>query len=95
MSECEHKEFVCSVAVNRMEDIGRFMADVKVSCKQCSEPFRFVGLQAGMDVDGVTVSPDGLTATLAVAPKDEVLTVLDADTPDGFTIRKPKRRQRN
>ena len=41
---CDHPEFHADVAVGRIEDLGRFLAEVKVHCTKCGEPFRFLGL---------------------------------------------------
>ena len=56
---CEHKNFAANVTVNRIEDAGRFMADVTVRCIDCNTPFRFIGLPAGMDYNSPCVSVDG------------------------------------
>ena len=83
---CEHKNFECSVTVNRIEDIGRFIADVRVECAECKTPFRFIGLPIGMDYNGACASVDGTEARLGIAPKGEVITPLDG--PGGFTVRR-------
>ncbi len=79
--------FECDVTVVRLEDIGRFEADVKIMCRQCKTPFRFIGLPAGVDLNGATVSIDGQEARLAIAPKGEVLSELEGGDV-GFTARK-------
>lgn len=84
---CKHEAFDCNVMVNRIEDIGRFMADVKVECSQCKTPFRFIGLPAGVDYNGACVSVDGTEGRFAIAPKGAVLSELEG-TPIGFTVRK-------
>lgn len=84
---CEHKDFEADVTVNRLEDTGRFSADVRIKCVGCGTPFRFIGLPTGLDLNGAAVSVDGTEARLAVAPKGEVLTVLDQGVT-GFTVRR-------
>lgn len=44
---CQHKDFRANVAVNRLEDTGRFMADVTINCSQYGLPFLFLGLEPG------------------------------------------------
>jgi hypothetical protein len=90
MADCKHENFDCHVTVARIEDIGRFMADVTIRCTQCGTPFRFIGLPSGMDFDGASVSVDACEARLAIAPKGEVISQLDEKTPAGFTIRRTK-----
>lgn len=89
MNGCKHPEFETAVSVARLEDSGRFMADVSVRCVACQMPFRFIGLPAGLDLNGAAVSADGTEARLAIAPRGEVLTVLDEGVT-GFTIRREK-----
>jgi hypothetical protein len=63
-------KFSANVAVNRLEDTGRFSADVTIKCSDCGMPFQFLGLEPGMDTHGARLSIDGLEARLAIAPKD-------------------------
>lgn len=72
MAECRHEAFEATVAVARLEDVGKFMAEVRVQCSQCKSPFQFLGLEPGMDLNGARVSIDGLEANLAVAPQGSV-----------------------
>jgi hypothetical protein len=65
---CKHEDFACNVAVGRLTDSGRFMADVTIKCAQCDLPFSFKGLDAGLDLEGARISPDGLEARLAISP---------------------------
>lgn len=70
MSECEHKVFDGSVEVNRFEDIKKFAADVRIHCRECKKPFRFLGLPGGLHPDRPTISIDGTEARLPIAPGD-------------------------
>lgn len=90
MAKCKHEIFDCSVNVARFEDIGRFSADVRIVCQQCNTPFRFIGLPAGVDLNGAAVSIDGTEARLAIAPKGEVVTPLDDTKCGGFTACRTK-----
>lgn len=69
---CKHEQFTARVEVSRLEDIGRFMAAVTVRCAQCNAPFKFLGLEPGIDLGGARVSIDGLEANIAIAPKGSV-----------------------
>lgn len=69
---CQHHSFAADVTVNRLEDTGRFAADVRIQCVECGTPFRFLGLPIGLDLTGATVSSDGTEARLAVAPGEWV-----------------------
>lgn len=66
---CEHKDFAARVAVNRLEDTGRFTADVTIKCSECGEPFRFLGLAAGSSPYEPKVSVDGLELRAPIEPK--------------------------
>lgn len=56
---CEHKNFRAHVSVNRLEDLGGFIADVRVECAECGLPFSFLGVSAGLSFERPTVSVDG------------------------------------
>jgi hypothetical protein len=88
---CEHHNFTADVTVNRLPakeggPVERYSADVRVKCLDCGLPFRFIGLPAGVDLNGAAVSIDGTEARLAIAPKGQVITPLDGVT--GFTARR-------
>ena len=70
---CKHMNFAANVEVARLEDSGRFMADITIKCSECGEPFQFVGLEAGLNLNGATVSIDGLEARMAILPKSQVM----------------------
>jgi len=86
MSKCKHHNHEANVTVNRLEDIGRYHADIQVKCTECGTPFLFIGLPTGLDLNGATVSVDGKEAHLALAPEGEVLTPLDGVR--GYTIKR-------
>lgn len=90
-SECPHMNFLADVAVGRIEpskagEKMRFCADVKIQCAECGLPFRFIGLPAGLDLNGAATSVDATEARLAIAPKGEVVSVLEGGV-SGFSIR--------
>lgn len=90
---CPHENFKANVAVGRIEPTPpakgmRFCADVRINCTQCGVPFRFLGLPAGLDLNGASVSVDGEEARLAIGTPDTVASIIDGDCPVGFTVRK-------
>lgn len=92
---CLHEEFQTDVAINRMPSkeggpIERYSADIRIRCIQCNTPFRFIGLPAGVDLNGAAVSVDAMEARLAIAPKGEVLSALEDGAVHGFSVRKVK-----
>jgi hypothetical protein len=86
-TSCKHKEFDATVDVNRLEDTERFCTDVRITCRQCQMPFRFIGLPAGLYLNGAATSVDATEARLAIVPKGEVGTVLDRTDVVGFSVR--------
>jgi len=66
---CEHKNFHANVAVNRLEDTKQFVADVSIKCEDCGAEFEFLGLSPGLNLQGATISLNGLEARLAICPK--------------------------
>jgi len=88
MSKCPHEQFEAHVDVNRLSDSGRFCADVRIHCVQCGERFRFLGLPAGLDLNGAAVSLDGTEARLAIGTAETVANIVDGVCPVGFTVRR-------
>lgn len=86
MSDCKHVTFEANVTVNRLEDTGRFSADVTIKCADCGVNMRFLGLPLGLDLNSAAVSFDGTEARLAIAPAGE--TVPPIHGVEGFSIRK-------
>lgn len=88
MTKCEHKTFHVDAVVNRLEDVGRFHMDIKVRCVDCDTPFRFIGLPAGLDLNGASASGDAEEGRFAIAPKGEVIPAIEGGKPSGFSIRR-------
>lgn len=66
---CAHMEFQCEVRVGRIEDVGRFVAEVRINCIECGIPFQFMGIEPGFNYEGPTVSLDGFEANLPIHPQ--------------------------
>lgn len=88
MKNCLHENFSARVNVNRLTDSGRFNADVTIKCADCGEPFRFLGLPCGSDLNGAAVSADGTEARLAIGTSETVANIIEGNCPVGFTVRK-------
>lgn len=86
MSDCEHEEFDASVHVNRLEDTGRFMADIEICCKNCGVPMVFLGAPRGLDMNGLATDTDGIELRAAIHPEGETVPELAL----GFQQRKRK-----
>lgn len=86
--KCKHEDFDATVDVFRLTDSGRFNAEIRIRCKQCGEKFRFLGLPAGVDLDGAAVSPDGTEMRVAIGTADTVANIIDGVCPVGFTVRR-------
>jgi hypothetical protein len=85
--DCQHEDFKVEADVTRLSDSGRYTMDVRVRCTQCNLPFRFIGLPAGLDLNGAATSADATEARLAIAPKGQVVSILEG-APSGFSIRR-------
>lgn len=70
-SDCPHEQFHADVKVARLLDSGKFMAEVRICCVECSEPFRFIGIPAGISFDYPAVSIDGLELNAPIEPEIE------------------------
>ena len=83
---CKHEEFAVNTVVNRLEDTGRFQADITIKCDQCGTPFRFLGLPLGVDLNSAAVSFDGTEARMAIAPKGEAVPPISG--VEGFSVKR-------
>ena len=70
---CKHEGFACNVEINRLEDTGRFMADLKIECDQCGVEMVFLGLPRGIDMNGAATNTFGTEARLAIHPRGETV----------------------
>lgn len=68
---CEHHNFSASVRVARVEDVGRFMAEIRIECSDCGVPMQFMGLEPGLNYNGANVSLDGLEANIGIHPRGQ------------------------
>lgn len=66
---CKHLNFDADVRIARMEDTGRFVAEIRIKCLDCGVPMQFMGLEPGFNFDGATVSLDGLEANIGIHPQ--------------------------
>lgn len=87
MNSCKHEKFQATMEVARIEDTGRFMAEVGVRCTECGTPFQFFGLPVGFNYDRAMMSIDSLEAHLPICPQGEKPTMLDEGEAAGFEIR--------
>lgn len=71
---CPHEDFRADVDVNRLQasdddpTVVGYSADIEVSCVQCGEKFRWIGLQAGLNCGHPMVSIDGSTLHAPLRP---------------------------
>lgn len=68
MTGCPHMNFDATVSVARIEDVGRFVAEVRIHCMDCKVEFQFAGIQPGFNYEAPTVTLDGLEANLPIFP---------------------------
>jgi hypothetical protein len=68
---CTHPEFSAQVKIARVEDVGKFVAEIAIACGVCGEPFRFVGVPAGLSYERPMVSIDGLELNAPIEPEIE------------------------
>lgn len=68
---CKHMSFAAKVQVARLEDVGRFLAEIRINCAECGKAFEFQGLQPGVDTGGAMCSVDQQEAVIAITPAGE------------------------
>jgi len=81
---CEHPDFEAHVLVNRIEDTGRFVADVHVRCAVCKVRFAFVGLESGLHPREPRVSPDRFELRAPIEPDAHATMMMAGDPMLGF-----------
>lgn len=74
------------VRIDYLEDTGRYSCEVKLKCDVCGQPFRFMGLPLGLNLNGATMSVDGLEARLAIMPADRIPHPLHGVTGFGVKV---------
>lgn len=68
-NECQHRgDFETKATITYLEDRDVWMGDVEVSCADCGEPFRFIGVNAGLALSGPAVSPTGTELRAPLEP---------------------------
>lgn len=67
--KCQHENFDAAVAVTRIVDKGRFLAEIKIKCRDCGVPMQFMGLNEGLNYNQASVSLDGLEARIGIYPQ--------------------------
>lgn len=70
---CPHEHFETWSVVNRLtleddEPVFAYAAEVRINCTDCSEPFRFIGVQAGLRPDRPTCSVDETELRVPIRP---------------------------
>ena len=70
-THCPHEQFRADVKVARLLDSGKFMAEIAIRCVDCNEPFRFIGVPAGIAWDHPCCSIDGLEMNAPIEPEME------------------------
>lgn len=66
---CTHMNFAVKAQIARIEDIGRFVAEIKIACKDCGTPFEFMGIGLGFNYEAPNATIDHLEAHLPICPQ--------------------------
>lgn len=56
---CDHTNQKATVRVINLEDTGKTMAEIEISCSDCGTPYRFIGLPMGMSLRQPSTDVDG------------------------------------
>lgn len=71
---CSHEQFICESRIARLTEsetstiVTGYYADIKIKCKQCDQPFEFVGLEGGLSPFGPRVSLDSTELRAPIKP---------------------------
>lgn len=70
---CPHEQFTSRVGVARLtqgegQAVAAYVAEVQIACSDCDEPFRFIGVQAGLQHDRPMCSVDETELRAPIRP---------------------------
>ena len=68
-ANCKHENFRVDATVNRMEDSGSFILDLRIHCVDCDLPFEWVGVPCGLSFYQPCVSVDNQELRAPITPK--------------------------
>jgi hypothetical protein len=86
VKDCAHiKTHTTMTELNHFTDSGGYMVEISLKCGECGQPFRFLGLPLGLNMNGATMSMDGLTARIAILPANRSFHPLEGAT--GFGVK--------
>jgi hypothetical protein len=70
---CPHEDFNVYTEINRLADVEggpvtAFAADIRIDCANCGEPFRWIGVPAGLSPGHPMVSVDETELRAPIRP---------------------------
>lgn len=80
MSSCKHDNFQSNVAIVKLSESGKIVAEIRIYCVDCGLPMQFKGLPAGYNVNGATTSIDALELRIGICPQGEIPSPLEKFT---------------
>lgn len=80
---CLHRNFETDVKIAVVKDRGAWIAEVRIVCSDCAEPFRFVGVPAGFAYGHPRVSIDGRELRAPIEPLGSKPAIALASAYDG------------
>jgi hypothetical protein len=90
---CAHPDFEANVLVNRLEDVGRFSADIHVRCATCGVRFRWLGLEMGLDPARPMTSVDGFELRAPLEPDAHLTSLMAGWIETQFPASPPTRQE--
>jgi hypothetical protein len=85
---CEHANFAANVGVHRLEDVARFIAEIRIECADCGLAFSFTGLPLGISIDRAMLNIDATIASIPIEPGPKPIPI-----GGSFPVEMPKRRE--
>jgi hypothetical protein len=71
MTTCKHENFCLDATINRLEDLGAFIADIKIFCIDCGTKFCFPPLPMGLNCSEATINLDATEMRVPIRPFDQ------------------------
>lgn len=71
--QCKHSKTTAKITVHHLEDVGRYSADLEITCDECGVPFQFIGMAPGWSHSRPMASASGQEARLPIHPVGETI----------------------
>lgn len=81
---CTHPNVDAHLNFVRLEDLGRYIAELQLRCTECRVRFRWVGFDIGMSTKEPMTNGDGFELRAPIEPDPHLTSLMAGDPETGF-----------